>query len=258
MITAMRTEWLKIRTTRGLLGLLGATVVVTAIMATLEASRAGAHRRAIPSLATSVGLSDVLTSTMFGLLLAAVFGVMLASGEFRHRTATATYLDQPRRNVVLLAKGTVGALVGTLFGLVASTVTAIVAFAFVSAKGYPVAVSGTTVVRFFAGAMLAAGLMAALGVAIGSLVRSQVAGTIAVFAWALVLESVLGGVFPSVGPYLPYTAATTIAGATQGVMTPLSRGTAPLPLIGATLLVAGLSAVVATVASKVTVRRDVA
>ena len=46
---------------------------------------------------------------MWGLILAAVLGVTISSGEFRHHTATLTYLAVPGRNRVLAAKAVAGA-----------------------------------------------------------------------------------------------------------------------------------------------------
>lgn len=63
---------------------------------------------------------------------------------------------------------------------------------------------------------MAAALLAAIGVALGSLVRSQLAAVIGVFVWALVIESIVGGLFNAAQPYLPYTAATALAGSKPG------------------------------------------
>jgi ABC-2 type transport system permease protein len=55
----------------------------------------------------------------FGKVLAvAVMGVTVSSGEFRHATATLTYLATPRRGRVLTAKVVAGACAGAVFGLV--------------------------------------------------------------------------------------------------------------------------------------------
>jgi hypothetical protein len=51
---------------------------------------------------------------------------------------------------------------------------------------------------------------------LGSLLRSQLVGIIAIFIWALVVESLIGGLFTSIRPYLPYTPSTTLAGIKLG------------------------------------------
>src|SRR6266702_2398340 len=96
MTRLVRTELLKLRTTRMNYGLLAAAGALTALISVLIASRAG-H---------AVGLG----------------GVIVSVGEFRHGTATPTYLAGPHRNRVMIAKIVAAALVGLAFGLVASGV----------------------------------------------------------------------------------------------------------------------------------------
>jgi ABC-2 type transport system permease protein len=250
-VNAIRTEWLKLRTIRLPWGLLAIAGALTALVATLESARAGVGHMEIHPLYTAAGLTQVMTHTWFGMLMAAIFGVTVAAGEFRHGTATSSYLAQPNRTRVLIAKSVVAVGVGLLFGLVAAALTTGISLAFVAAKGYHVALSAGTIVRFAAGATLGAGLLAAAGVGLGSLLRSQLASSVTVFAWGFVVEQVLGGVFNSWQPYLPFTAATTMAGA------PLNGGTSPLPFAATAALVAGSAALICAIAARTTVRRDV-
>jgi hypothetical protein len=118
--------------------------------------------------------------------------------------------------------------------------------------------------------VVGAALLAALGVGLGSLVRSQLAGVVGVFLWALIVESVIGAIFTSARPYLPYTAATTLAGVQLGVGPGGIRvtvrahpaiaavATGPLPFAAAAALLLGTVIVVATLARLTAVRRDVA
>jgi ABC-2 type transport system permease protein len=136
MIRLIRTELLKLRTIRASYGLLAAAVAMTALEAILTASRAGGGGPGgIPGLGTVAGLTAVVTSTDVAILLAMVFGATVASGEFRHGTATATYLATPDRNRVLLAKAFAAAGAGLLLGLAAAAVATGAGLAFVAAKG---------------------------------------------------------------------------------------------------------------------------
>ncbi len=253
MIRAIRTELLKVRTTRLLVGLLATTAALTALITVIGAARAGGGtgQMEIPPLYTRTGLTDILTRTGFGLLLASVFGVAIASGESRHATATATYLATPNRLRVLIAKVVTATLAGLLFGLISAGLTTAIVLAFVSAKGYAVALSTATIVRFATGAIVGAGLLAALGVGVGSLLRSQLAAIVTVFAWGFVLEQILGGLYGSVQPYLPFTAAGALAGS------PLGNGPNPLPFAAGAALVAGIAVVMSSIAAATTVRRDI-
>ena len=260
MTTAIRAELLKIRTTRMLVALLGLaaalTLLVTVTFSAQEGGRSGSI--AIPSLSTAAGLRAIVTNTGFGMLVATVFGTIVASGEFRHQTATDTYLDEPHRVRVLVAKLIAGAAAGAVFGLVAAALATGVGLGSVAAKGYPHALATETIARFVAGAVLASGLLAAIGVAIGSLVRSQIGAIIAVFAWGLGVEQLTGGWSRSVAPYLPVTAASTMAGATSEVaMPPVPSGLDTLPFGAVAALLAGLAIVLAALAAATTVNRDV-
>ena len=70
------------------------------------------------------------------------------------------------------------------------------------------------------------------------------------------------GLFTSVRPYLPYTAATSQAGTALGAAGfGSSRGVSggnPLPFAVATALLAAMVVVLAAVAARTTVRRDIA
>src|SRR6266545_4870732 len=117
------------------------------------ANAGGSGHMAPPPLYTTAGLTDVLTRTGFAMLLAAVFGITVSAGEFRHGTATATYLATPDRVRVLTVKALVAAGVGLLFGLVAAGVTTGVGLAFAAAKGYEArGRNGTAPVRAGGGA----------------------------------------------------------------------------------------------------------
>jgi ABC-2 type transport system permease protein len=261
MTRLIRAELLKLRTARVNYGLLVTAAALTALFATLEAVRAGNATSGVAPVSTASGLTTVTTVTGFSMLLAAVLGVITSSGEFRHNTATFTYLATPDRARVLVAKAVAAACGGAIFGLVSSIIATGVGLAFVAGQGGHVALGAGTVAGHAAGAVLAAALLASVGVGIGSLVRSQLAGVIGVLVWGMVVESVIGGLFTSVRPYLPYTAATTMAGAQLGGAAfgpahDLSGG-GPLPFVGAALLMAGVSAALALVASRTTVPRDV-
>jgi ABC-2 type transport system permease protein len=253
MTRTIRAEFVKLRTALLPFGLLAVAAVLTLLITLLKASRAGStngHVELRP-LYTAAGLRAVITSTDFSMLLAMVFGVTVSSGEFRHQTATATYLTNPNRVQVLAAKAIAAACFGLLFGVVGSMIATTVGLSFAAAHGYAIAIAGGTIARYAIGASLGCGLLALLGVGVGSLIRSQLGATIAVLAWGFVIERVVGGVFSSVAPYLPYTAATSIAG------TPLGSGTTALPLLAAAALISATAACASAIAARTTLPADI-
>jgi ABC-type transport system involved in multi-copper enzyme maturation permease subunit len=257
MIRLLQVEWLKLRTTRLTYGLLGLAAVLTALDTLLRALRAGTKG---PPLDTVAGLTRPLTVTGFAMLIAWVLGVTISSGEFRHNTATLTYLAFPDRLRVLIAKAIVGFGAGTFFGAVGAAMATGVSLAVVAARGYPVVLGTGTILADAGGAIVGAALFAAIGVALGSLIRSQIAVIIATFVWAFFIESIIGGLYDSIDPYLPFTAATTLAGSRLGGggfgFGGGFTGT-PLPFLAATALVTGALLLISTVAATTTLRQDV-
>ena len=259
MSTALHAEFLKIRTTRTAAALIGLAVALTALITAIEAATAGSGgAMAIPSLSNPAGLRDALTSTGFALLAAAVLGTTSACGEFRLKTSTDTYLDQPDRKRVLTAKAVTAAAAGLLLGLAAAATATGITLGFAAAKGGSLALPAASILRFASGATVGSALLAAAGVAAGSLIQHQVGAIIAVFTWGFVVELIIGGTAGAVGGFLPYTAAATMAGVASGSGMPqIPRGVDPLPFAAATGVLFSVVIVLSAVAAFTTARRDI-
>lgn len=264
MTLLIRVELLKLRTVRVTYGLILTVAALTALFAVIESSVAGkiSGTYAVASLATVAGQRTVTTLTSWSMILAAVLGILVASGEFRHSSATLTYLATPDRTRVLLAKMPAAAVIGAIFGLVAAAISTGLGLAFTAGRGDAITLGTSTMLGHAAGAMLGAALLAMIGVGLGSLIRSELVGIIAIFIWALVIESLIGGLFTSIRPYLPYTAATTLAGIKLGgaAFGPAHTvtGGSPLPFAAAAGLLIGVAALVSVVAARTTMQRDIA
>ena len=258
MTELLRIEVLKIRTTRATYGLLACGAALTSLVAILRASRAGNGHTA--PLSTTTGLTTVLTAVGFGLVLATVFGVTVSSGEFRHGTATSTYLATPNRARVMIAKLVAGAGFGLVFGALAFGVTCCVGLGFAAAGNDGVALSALTILGYGGGTVLACGALAAVGVALGTLVRSQIAAVAGVFIWSIFAETIVGGVFNGIGPFLPFTAADTMAGArlgSGGFGFSGSWSASPLPFVAATGLLVAVAVTLAATAAHTTLKTDI-
>jgi ABC-2 type transport system permease protein len=260
MLTLIRVELLKLRTVRLSYGLLAAAIGLTAVFSVIESLRAGTS--ALPPLSTATGLTDVIAGGVWSMIFAAILGATLSSGEFRHGTATGTYLVTPDRNRVLAAKAGAAAIGGAVFGLLGWAVATGIGLSFAASHGYADPLTAGTIASYAAGHVIAAALLAAIGAALGSLIRSQLAVVIGILVWSIVVESILGGLFSSMQPYLPYTAATTLAGtplggAAFGPAHGAATTASPLPFAAATALLAAISIMLAMIAARTTVRRDV-
>jgi len=248
---AIRAELGKLTTTRLPLGLLGIAALLTAVISLLTALQAGSGAAmADTSLSTAAGQAGVLATTYFAMIMAMVLGITMTTGEFRHATATATYLAIPRRQRVLTAKAITAFGSGLLFGLTGAVITTAAGLGTAAARGYPVVLGAGSIVRYGAGAVLGAGLLASLGAGLGMLIRSQLGAIITVFVWAFAAENTLGGLSNAIAPYLPFMAATSLAGSPP-------PGGHPLSFLAAALLVAGITAVTCAIAARTSLRADV-
>lgn len=245
MKVALRAELLKLRTTKTMLGLLGAMVGLVLLVAML-------HALGLPldKLSSANGQLGILmeSGVTVGLVFAALAGAMSVTGEFRHGTIRPTFLGIPQRGRVLAAKALTSAAVGVVLGLVATGVAAGVGTAALSARGVVIELGAGDYARLLLGGALGAALIAAVGVGVGALVRNQVAAVVGLFVWLLFLENILVDSTPSVSRYMPGVLARALAGERAGLMQ-----SAPLAL----LLLAVYAASITWFAWRATLQRDV-
>jgi len=100
----VQAEMLKLRSTRTPAGLLLATLALVALTVSAKVPEAGAQNPLV-SL-EDPRLLAVAVGTSFGvpLVLVVLLGALACTQEFRYGTATSTFLGEPRRTRVLLAK----------------------------------------------------------------------------------------------------------------------------------------------------------
>src|SRR5262249_61019504 len=132
-----------------------------------RASMAGAP------LHTASGRTGELAASYSAMIMAMVFVFTIATGEFRHATATLTYLATPHRTQVIVAKAVSAFAAGLIFGLAGAAITTGIGLAVTLAKGYHETLAAVTIARYAAGAVLGSGLLASLGTGLGSLIRSH-------------------------------------------------------------------------------------
>jgi hypothetical protein len=98
------------------------------------------------------------------------------------------------------------------------------------------------------GGLAGVALRAAFGVGLGAIVRNQVGAVIGLLAWDFVINGLLFGLAPSVGRFMPTTAANALMGLKTRHLLPPAAG-------GAVLL--GWTLALALVGVALTLRRDV-
>jgi ABC-2 type transport system permease protein len=237
-------EWLKLRTTRLLHGMIPAAVAIS--FAAVAGSVLAADRAGIP-LASTRGIRRVLPITGTGALLVLIVGILIAAGEYRHGTAADTFLTTPRRRQVVTAKLIIGALVGLAAGVIASLACVGIAALLYKAEGSVFPFDDSEVWLTLAGTLIYTTLFAMLGIAVGTLVRNQVLAVAGALAWIAIVEHILVNLAPDIGKWLPAAAGQAI------VRTPLDGVLSPL---GGVALLVAYAAAIAAAGARFAVTRD--
>jgi len=234
MTDLLAAEFLKLRTTRTTWVLLAATVAVSAL-AVASAVIVGADSSAL-NLESDRRLRAVLNVVASGAIFVLALGIIITAGEYRHRTATDTFLTTPRRWRVIAAKLGVAATTGIVFGALSAGVSIAVANLSYRLEGYTFPLGSSEGWSTLAGAVLYAALFGALGAATGSMVRNQVAAIVGWLAWLFVVEHIAVGFLPDVGRWLPAAAGQALVRAPNQELLAQPAAAAVLAAYGAVIM----------------------
>jgi ABC-2 type transport system permease protein len=220
-------ELIKVRTTRTALGFGAASVLLVLALGLI--SFLASDPETVDQKRDALNVGGVLSVPLL------LFGIVGATGEYRHRTIAPAVLIAPGR-----ARLTVARLIAYLLTALAVGV-AMVAVAF--AVGLPLAGGGESLgsgdlVAVAGGGLIVLVLTTALGVGVGVLVRNQVAGVVGALIWLFILSPTLGLIDDNLPDYTTLPAAG-VAGGSEG---DLSFATAVLVLVAwaAVFFAAGL------------------
>ena len=203
-------ELLKLHSTRTSRWLLLAMLPMVALTLVVSVPTAG-NQHAAPLRLDDARLLAGTIGNCFGvpLVLMVLLGCMAFTQEFRYGTITSTYLTEPRRPRVLAAKW----LSMGLTSIVISTATLIFAipfsFALIRSR------DGDTTIAGLFWQMIAADFVvmlayAAIGVALGALLRNQIVAIVAVLVWMLGVEQLVLASWPGVGRWMPIGGAFSV------------------------------------------------
>ena len=206
MTAVVRSELLKIRTTRGWWVYLVVVVGLVGIGTAAEVGSRSLDERA--GLDFQYALVDLIGISS---LLAIILGITIVTTEFRHGTITPTLLATPGRERVLVGKAIAGVLVALLFAVLAILVVLLVASIYTSIDGGQLELADGDVVERIGTNVLGVVLWLLMGVVIGSVVHSQVAALVGTLVWLFLVETLLVGLFSlldvdAVAEYLPFHA----------------------------------------------------
>jgi ABC-type transport system involved in multi-copper enzyme maturation permease subunit len=245
MINSIRLELLKLRTTPALhvtvalafaLSLLSASVTIMLTPKPGDPARGSAaqvqHVLGQPSA--------VVSMAMF------ILGVLVVAGEYRHRTMLTTFLAEPRRLRVIVAKLVTVGGIGAALAAVTYGVTYVVAVMLYARNG--VSQLPVDATRLAWGTVLSGATYGLLGVAVGALTRNTVAAIIAGLVWIQVVEvGILENAVPALAKWLPVGAAQGLTSVHNSELLPQSAAAA--------VLVAWATGIV-LLAGRVSIRRE--
>jgi ABC-2 type transport system permease protein len=250
MTALVRAELLKLRTValpRWLLLTTLGFVLLSVLATVLTAGLEGAPlQRDDPQL-----LARAVASASAGNVILLVLGILALTQEFRFGTATPSFLVTPRRGAVLTAKLVAVALTGLVFAIISVVFALAASWLLIAVRGDALRFD-STVVQVLLGVGLVLMLYGPIGVAVGALVRNQIAAVVAALAWTFIAEQLLVALLPEVGRWTP-------GGATSAVLqlgdVATTRGDL-LPTWGGALLLVAYAVVLSVVAARLTLRRD--
>jgi len=211
-VSLLRSEWIKLFSTRTTWVMLGIGLLCEALLAGLYVGLVSF--REIDGVEDD-GIEGILTGTGLLMTLMLVLGVLIVTTEFRHGTTGSTFLVSPRRWPVLVAKLAAAVLVGLLAGLLYVAVNAGLALPIHSNRGGELP-PGDVLVEIYAGVVASFALLCAFGLGIGAIVRSQVGAIVAAIAFFFIVSGLPYLLPGSIGDYFPAAALGALHGDIEG------------------------------------------
>ncbi|SNS03846.1 hypothetical protein SAMN06893096_101499 [Geodermatophilus pulveris] len=200
MTALVRAEWTKLFTTRVWIGLLlGACVLVAGFTALFTAFAGSADDGGggpggggppLPPVGTPEYEQLALATGANVTVLFLILGIIGTTQEFRHRTATPTFLTTPRRGRVITAKLLAYALAAVPLAVVVIAVNVAVVLVYAGARGDAPELSGDNL-RVLAGVGAALVVYTVIGVGVGALVRNQVGAIVGALVYLFVVEAIV-------------------------------------------------------------------
>jgi ABC-type transport system involved in multi-copper enzyme maturation permease subunit len=127
-------------------------------------------------------------------------GVLLITTEYRHKTATATYLATPRRWIVAVSKVIAVIAVGAVLGVI-HVISSVAGGALVLTvfKDQPLLLTNGDVLASFGTSIVATIVWALIGFGFGMLVRNQIAAVLIAVAFGFLGQFILNIAFAVLG-----------------------------------------------------------
>ena len=253
MTRLVRSEWTKLFTTRTWIGLSLGACVLAGAFAALYTGFAGQSQNGQPGL-PAVGTPEferlAFSAGAQATMLMLILGIIGMTQEYRHRTATPTFLTTPRRGRVVVAKLVAYGLVAVPIALATVATVVLVVSVYAGARG-AVPSFGEANLRVIAGVAAALVIYAVIGVGVGALLRNQVGAIVGALVYLRVVEPVIRSIPATSGAY------KWMPGGALEAMTATFQGPDLLTAWQGALLLLGYGLLAAVLGTFLAVRRDI-
>ena len=245
MTRLVAAELFKLRTTRTFAAMVGATFALLLLLVVLSLALSDSFntRNDVRSLLSSASLSG---------LFMLVLGVVAGAGEYRHGTIASTLLVTPDRLRAVTAQTLGVGAAGLAVGLASALVCAAIGLPWLASKDAATLPTGD-LVALLLGCAVYTGLAAAFGVALGALMRNQVAAVVLVLVFLFVIDPAVASLVDSYSQFSLSGLATAISGGSPDE----APGDDLLTQGVAALVWAAYTAALAVAAAVLTARRDI-
>jgi hypothetical protein len=212
-------EFAKLWSTRLWLWLLLATMGLTALFASLNIAFNDDPDTLAPPLATAAGQRLLFGTAAGGAqTLVAVLAAIGMTSEYRHHTATTTFLTTPHRARVVTAKLITYAVVAAVYAAACIVVVTAIAWPWLTARGIDPTLTGNGIPATLAGVVAAVTAFALLGVGLGALLRDQVAAVVGLLVYLFVAEPIVTRI-PALQDWAIYLPGPSASALTQITLT---------------------------------------
>ena len=250
MMRLVRAEWTKLFTTRVWIGLLAGAIALAVLSTVLLTVFAGDTQGGvgIPPVGTPIFEQLALAGPANSVVLMLVLGVIGMTQEYRHRTATPTFLTTPHRGQVVIAKLVAYALVAVPFAVVVTAVNYAVLAVLAGSRGGVPALTGDNL-RVVLTSGLALVIYTVIGVGLGALIRNQIGAIVGALVYLFVIEALIRQFVGAAYKWLP--------GGGLEALTATFEGPDVLEAWQGGVLLLGYGLVAAVLGTFLAVRRDI-
>jgi ABC-2 type transport system permease protein len=253
MTALVRAEWTKLFTTRVWIGLLLGGCAMAGGFAAIFTGFAGSDGGdgpPIPPVGSAAYEQQAFSAAASPTILMIILGIIGMTQEYRHRTATPTFLTTPRRGRVVVGKLIAYALAAIPLALLIVATNIAVVMVYAGARGDAPSLTGHNL-SVLAGSFAALVVYTVIGVGVGALLRNQVGAIVGSLVYLFVVEQVIQAIPAINGIYkwLPGGALTAMTSTLNDVkvLDPWQGG----------LVLLGYGLVAAVLGTFLAVRRDV-